>query len=985
MAESSNTTTSSLQNESTTKSTGNSSSGTKGFSLGNSLSKVSSSLSNSLLPKVSFSNTNTPGANKGYFSFSSNIGWIPTVSAPGTKNESSSGSTTNVATGTTYNSSTGTTNVSDESALEKILKVDDVWSTDSSDSSDSFTESPKVSRTSDTESGDYQASSNEKSEVKTDTLGKQSDIVTSPTLVEENKSLVNNSTIESVEGIITKQKDKASQEVLDASKKRNKAEEEDKTDKIKNQLNANDDMIKNPSSPTNNDIDPAFKAEDDKRQNDLSIKEQVIYQKQQELDNKKLVLNQKQQELDGISKDRDLMQGELDSFSRSIEDQEREINNLDQTYDRIATEIKETNKLNFDDGIIKGLFKSFDITKAIVKYVDELNKLSYNNGSSFKIDDPRKINMKELYQQVAESKNIVLYIQNRLLDQSRADLADKQNKLNEMNDLHYKISEEIGVLQKDVDNAQNDFNNAQNDFNNAQEEYKAWRASNTIKAPETTPETTVEPEIVEEEIITKPAVETPATEYSSSLLETADSLLNQYKGEEWAEEAAQDLKNLYESKSELHNAIKDIEEKGLENCTPEEINDYIEAQKIYNNNIKAALNNGRAYEQHDFNKEFVTEVAKANDFDVTLPDGSTISYSDFATNMVVKSPQIAEAMYNAKAEQYERNGHKILATIERAKAKIAQTFLGSKLTFADNKVRDQFNQMADTNMRATYAAYNNVLNNPNASDADKAEASTQISQAQSLKTASTALKASTGFLSGLGDSTSDGVYGTVDSETLNTYQKTLNGIKSFAQIALGLGVSPAANKAYQNLYYLNKDYPNKEGSILAKDFDKDGFAWVEEYGNNAAAGMILAGGELATGIALMFNPTTIANGTNLILDSIANFMSSLYGVRGNAVKASSMTEEILSYFNEAKTLNGLPSEAKDTIDNAIVQIENFELKADEVANLDNWLEGSGSNTADNNKFNQSLTYDEWLKLIESDETLRNYAKQLVDKKKEEKV
>ena len=114
-------------------------------------------------------------------------------------------------------------------------------------------------------------------------------------------------------------------------------------------------------------------------------------------------------------------------------------------------------------------------------------------------------------------------------------------------------------------------------------------------------------------------------------------------------------------------------------------------------------------------------------------------------------------------------------------------------------------------------------------------------------------------------------------------------------------------------------------------------------------------------------------------------MSSLYGVRGNAVKASSMTEEILSYFNEAKTLNGLPSEAKDTIDNAIVQIENFELKADEVANLDNWLEGSGSNTADNNKFNQSLTYDEWLKLIESDETLRNYAKQLVDKKKEEKV
>ena len=58
------------------------------------------------------------------------------------------------------------------------------------------------------------------------------------------------------------------------------------------------------------------------------------------------------------------------------------------------------------------------------------------------------------------------------------------------------------------------------------------------------------------------------------------------------------------------------------------------------------------------------------------------------------------------------------------------------------------------------------------------------------------------------------------------------------------------------------------------------------------------------------------------------------------------------------------------------------MKADEVGNLDNWLEGSGSNTASNEKFNQSLTYDEWLKLIEADPTMREFAKSLTEKKKD---
>lgn len=975
MAESSNTATGNVQNESTTKSTsidgtskstGNFSGGTGGFSLGNDLSKVASSLSNSLLPNVSFSN-NTPGANKNDFSFGSNVGWIPTVSAPGSESDSSgsTGSTTNVATGATYNSSTGSTTVSDKSALEKILKVDDVWSTDSSDSS---TESPKVTRTGDTESGDYQASSNEKSEVKTGTFGKQSDIVTNPTLTSENKGLVDNSTIESVEGIVTKQKDKASQEVLDASKKRNNAESEDKTDRIKNQLNANDDSS-DIKSPTNSDyIDPAYKAEDDKRQNDLNIKQQNVSNKQNEL-------NQKKQELKAAEEHLNTSRETVDYYTQSVERLQEKTNKALQSYQKASEALV---AMDEDKNPITRLFT--ERSKEFKDEIAQFNKISEENGLGITIPDNAKISdLVNLGSQIIEGvgqKHI------DSLNIQKENLANANETLRLAEGVYKEKESEVGA-------AQNDYNNAQNDYNNTQKEYNAWKASNTAKAPETTPEPTVETEVVEE-VITEATPETlpetpAAEENSSSLQDAANNLRQTYQGEEWAEEGASRLEDLNDSQIALQDAIVPIAEKGLENCTSEEINKYIEAQKEYNNNLKSALNNGRAYEQHDFNKDFVRSVAKANDFDVTLPDGSKIAYSDFATDMVVKSPKIAEAMYESKANQYEADGRKILATIERAKAKIVQTFIGSKLTFADNKVRDQFNQMADTNMRATYAAYNNVLKDPNASDADKAEASTQISQAQSLKTASTALKASTGFLSGIGDSTSDGVYGAIDPSDLNVYQETLNGIKAFSQVALGLGVSPAANKAYQNLYYLNKDYLNGEGSILAKDFDKDGFAWVEEYGNNAAAGMILAGGELATGIALMFNPTTVANGTNLILDSIQNFVNSLYGVRGNAVKASNMTEEILSYFEEAKTLNGLPKEATDVIDNAIVQIENFELKADEVANLDNWLEGSGSNTADNNKFNQSLTYDEWLKLIESDETLRNYAKQLIDKKKEEKV
>ena len=102
-------------------------------------------------------------------------------------------------------------------------------------------------------------------------------------------------------------------------------------------------------------------------------------------------------------------------------------------------------------------------------------------------------------------------------------------------------------------------------------------------------------------------------------------------------------------------------------------------------------------------------------------------------------------------------------------------------------------------------------------------------------------------------------------------------------------------------------------------------------------------------------------------------------------KLESMNNKILEGFKKAEQTNGLPEEAREVITNAITQIENFELKADEVGNLDNWLEGSGSNTTSNEKFNQALNYDEWMKLIEADPAMRDYAKKLMaEKKKKEK-
>ena len=243
--------------------------------------------------------------------------------------------------------------------------------------------------------------------------------------------------------------------------------------------------------------------------------------------------------------------------------------------------------------------------------------------------------------------------------------------------------------------------------------------------------------------------------------------------------------------------------------------------------------------------------------------------------------------------------------------------------------------------------------------------------------ASTALKASTGFFSGIGDSMSDGVYGKTDPGKLNGYQEALSTASNLAKIVLGLGVTPGANEAYQNMYYLAGAKVNESG-LFTTDFDGDGFALCQEYGNHAAVGMIAGAGELATGVALMFNPATFIMGLNLSIDAVQTFFDGLYGVQKEVNKSIKYSGEVLNYFNEAKGIVAETGneEAISTIDGAIKQIEDFQLKSDEVGNLDNWLEGSGSNTADNGKFNQALSYDEWLKLIEADPVMQEYAKSL---------
>lgn len=733
--------------------------------------------------------------------------------------------------------------------------------------------------------GDYAASSNEKSDVDTSTFGKQDDITVTPESVTENKGLVDNSAIDSIEGLNFQQKDKESQDVMEARKSRDDAEAEDKSNQMRDSLKAKTEQTAE---------------EDAANQFQIGNRDEDVASAKAKAD-----------EADKAYKD---LQAQVDDRQAELNAAVDNFGKANRAYLQVNKNIPDVDVNEVKSGDIVTLSDGSEITPYTYVGKDPDIKAAY---------DARNEAIKNLVQAdstyVNKKSEWDSYVNNTNTAKAAADkaLADYNSMINEK----FVGAEDASAVTP---------------------ESKAITAENA----------------------------------ASDTKQTFDNAIQN------AVENGADEKTV-QAMTDIATSIESAQEDMQKAIAANDIPTYIEAQKTYNKNLNEALDIGNRLTQTDFNKDFVAAVAKANDFEVTLADGTKTTYSQFATDMATKSPEVAKAMYEAKAQKYEAENHPVLAKIERAKAAMVGTWLGSKLTQADNQVRNQFNQMAKTNMRATYAAYNNVLNDANATPEQKADAEAQISQANSLMTASAALQASTGFLSGVGDSMKDGVYGTTDPTALNSYQETLNAVDNFVKITLGLGVTPGANKAYQNMYYMAGAKVNESG-LFSKDFDSDGFALCQEYGNNAAAGMIAGAGELATGVAMLFNPAMSGVALNLVVDSITTFTNGLYGVQKDAIKAEKYTQEVLDYFKEAKSIAAETGnkEALDTISGGITQIENFELKADEVGNLDNWLEGSGSNTATNEKFNQSLTYDEWLKLIEADPTMRDYAKKLIAEKKE---
>ena len=838
--------------------------------------------------------------------------------------------------GSNNNGSSNNTTYSNNSK-EPTMTVDEVY--------DKSNNQPVVEK-----QGDYSASSNEKSNVETSTFGKQDEVSVTPTSVTENKGMVGNATIQSVEGLDFQQKDKASVDVLDSKKKRDEVEAKDKANVMRDKLKANANNAKQEEGGEDfrvgtSEAEKAFNKENARKQAELNKKKQAVV------------------------------------------DAEKKYNESEESSKRIDENLKRLkNQYEID---LRTADQKISLLKDMQKNVDEMNSWGYL---------AKKLNERSDAYKTMKQK-VIVYASEQGLEyvkiESIEDLVNLVNTLcniaeesrdNIVSD--YKVNEERMEKQKvkaDADSIINKgiLDEAKEEADKLEKDYNAWKkgAEANLKAGNTP-----EPETPEPESTSEPEPETPQYEAETSYKEAIDAIKNSENATpEQKAQAEEALTNLEESRKSLEEAAAKAR-----SGNPADMVAYQEALEKYNKNLKDAQKIGNRWTQTDFNKKFTRAVANANDFKVTLSDGTVMEYSDFAQEEATKSPQYAKAMYEAKAQQYEtgdENGngkHPILAKIERIKAEWSQTWLGSKLTFADNKVRDQFNQMAKTDMRATYAAYNNVLNDTTGkySKDDKAKASAAINQAKALMTASAALQASTGFLSSIGDSMEDGTFGTTDPEARNAWQKTLNTVDNLIKITLGLGISPAANKAYQNMYYMAGDKVNNS-LLFNKDFDGDGFALCQEYGNNAATGMIAGAGELATGIAMVFNPASMTSGLNLITDSVSTFLNGLYGVRNEVEKSQQYTQEVLEYFKEAEDIaeSSGNEEAVQEITNAITQIENFELKADEVGNLDNWLEGSGSNTASNEKFNQSLTYDEWLKLIEADPTMREFAKTLTEKKK----
>ena len=887
--------------------------------------------------------------------------------------------------------------------------------------------------------GDYAASSNEESGVETSTFGKQDNIAVTPESVTENKGLVDNAAIDSIEGLNFQQKDKESQDVMEARKSRDDAESEDKANQMRDSLKAKTDLTVDEDAVSkfqigNDDIENIYSKVSEQKAQDLKSMSDALTQKANDMkgaDAKLSAAEAKQNELLGRYKYIQEVAAQANEALTGLKDKMQEL--ADSSF--IAKKATERSE-------------AFQNSKAKLAKMAEGYGIDIGDVSKMGIDEIAAVSSKlatdvsEWFDSKAEEVTTELSSVNKAKDEAELAYNNALKEQKAAKDAYDNALSDYNSFQASKESFRNNINSIKSAYENGEIDankavamlqnmslmadysalglktadmvylaggldgsYLAAKPSALQRSYEVAPlqkQLTFEPappdvmqffekaieKAVEEEaqdLQSKPFQDTKAGEaeivegYGYDVVDALQLFDNaiQKAVEEGADEKT--VQAMTDIATSVGQSLNDLQEAIKQN----DIAAYIEAQKQYNENLNEALKIGNRLTQTDYNKDFVEGVAKANDFDVTLADGTTQKYSQFATEMATKSPEIAKAMYEAKAQKYEAENHPILAKIERAKAEMVGTWLGSKLTLADNQVRDQFNQMAKTNMRATYATYNNVLNDPNASPEAKAEAFDAIQQANSLMTASAALQASTGFLSGIGDSMKDGVYGVTDPAALNAYQKTLNTIDNFAKITLGLGVTPGANRAYQNMYYMAGAKVNESG-LFSKDFDSDGFALCQEYGNNAAAGMIAGAGELATGIALFFNPATAGMGLNLTIDSIQTFLDGLYGVQRDARKSEKYTQEVLNYFKEAESIAAETGneEALAAISDGITQIENFELKSDEVGNLDNWLEGSGSNTATNEKFNQSLSYDEWLKLIEADPTMQEYAKKLIAEKKE---
>lgn len=729
--------------------------------------------------------------------------------------------------------------------------------------------------------GDYTASKNESSKVATQTIGNQDAIVTDPGLKSQDLGTVKNAALESVEGLMTKSKDKENEEVLEGRKRRDEAEAADKSNKMRDMLgDIKDNMQKAASS-----IAGALTGE--KGGVDFKVGDK----------------SKEQKALDEANKNLETAKANWDVYQSNVNDSYKDFNAARDALNKLNLSVSE-----------------FDTEKVTFNHPNageqEISKINYTGN------DPKVKSIVDEYNDAVTSYTTTA----------------------------------------------NEATSIKNTYERRQQEVKdaaaALKASYSTAKPAT-------------ETPAKPAATTAVAEDEINSSEKIAANLDELKtNPNMTEAATAAIDNLESSIVALDKATTDVKNNPNDMAA---LDTWVAAQAEYNKNLDAALKATDSIKETNFNREFATAIAKANDFDITLADGTKTTYQQVATDMAVRSPEIASAMYSQKAANYAANGQNVMAKIESMKANLASSWAGSKLTLNDNRVRNQFETMANLNMRATYAAYNNVINDPNATPEMKSEAKAAIAQANSLKQASAALEASTGFLSGIGGYT-DKTYGVTDPRELGMAQKALAATKEFGQVVLGLGVLPGANKAYQEMYYLNPDN-NAINKLFGADLDKDGFSWTQEYGNNSAAQMAVSVGEFGTGLALSFNPATASLGVEMMAQAFTHGVDALYGIKNDAEKAQAMTEDLLDYYNVYKDTNGLPAEFMARAREGVEQIENFVLKADEVGNFDDWLEGSGSTTTSNEKFNQALSFDEWLKLIESDDTMREYAKRLVDAKK----